>query len=59
MTSLAAFLAGALLIAIGLAWAIGPVKLLAGVVVVPILAAAIAVAGGVGWIVLRWHGAAP
>jgi hypothetical protein len=68
--SLLCVLAGRLLIAIGIACAIGPARLLAdpvsstgqflaaGLVVVPVLWVIITATAMGAWVLLRWHGAA-
>jgi hypothetical protein len=61
--SLLCILAGSLLIAVGIAWAIGPARLLAnlaaGLVVIPVLWAILTAAALGAWVALRLHGAAP
>jgi len=49
---------GSLLIAIGIAWAVGPVRLLAGLIAVPVVCVIVAVAVLAGWVALSLHGAA-
>jgi hypothetical protein len=58
MSQLGLILLGSLLIAIGLTWLIGPVRLLAGIVAVPIAWAIISVVAIVVWL-SRIYGAAP
>jgi len=63
IAELFALLLGPFLIALGIAWAIGPARLLgnlaAGLVVIPVLWA-ILTAGALGaWVALRWQGAVP
>lgn len=55
--SLFAVLAGSLLIAIGIAWLIGPVRLLDGLVAVPIMWAIVlaASAAGMARLALAWR----
>jgi hypothetical protein len=52
MMQLGLILLGALLIALGLTAAIGPLRLLAGLVVVPIVTAIVAAIGAAVWIVV-------
>jgi len=54
--SLFAILLGSLLIAVAIAWLVGPVRLLAGLVAVPIMWAIIAVVALAGWAVYKLHG---
>lgn len=57
MIDLLALLLGALLVSIGLAWAIGPARLLAGIVAVPIMWAIVTVAAVAAWVAVRLGGA--
>jgi hypothetical protein len=56
MTRLALGLLGTLLIAIGAAWAIGPVRLLAGIIAVPLMWAIVSTAALALWAFVRLHG---
>jgi hypothetical protein len=56
---LAAVLLGSLLIAIGVTWAVGPVRLLASLVVVPVMWAIVAIVTVGIWVALWLHGAMP
>jgi len=47
---------GSLLIAIGIAWAVGPVRLLAGLLAVPLLWAIVTAAVFAAWIAMRAYG---
>jgi hypothetical protein len=55
MTGVGVFLLGSLLIAIGIAWAIGPVRLLAGLVVVPVAWVIVTAAALALWAAVRLH----
>jgi hypothetical protein len=55
MTRLALGLLGSLLVAICLVWAIGPVRLLAGLVAVPLMWAIVTAAALALWVVVRLH----
>jgi hypothetical protein len=59
MGSLFAILAGSLLIAIAITMKVGPVRLLAGLVAVPIMWAIIVIAAGAAWIAWHMHGGLP
>ncbi len=54
--NLLAILLGSLLIAVAIAWAVGPVRLLAGLVAVPIMWAIVLAASAAAWVAWRWHG---
>jgi hypothetical protein len=56
MTRIAILLFGSLMMATGLAIAIGPVRLLAGLVAVPMTAAIIATLALAVWVVFAMHG---
>jgi hypothetical protein len=56
IASLFAILLGTLLIAVAIAWVVGPVRLLAGLVAVPIMWAIVLVAVAATWLVVRSHG---
>jgi hypothetical protein len=56
MENLAAVIIGSLLIAIAIAMKVGPVRLLAGLVAVPIMWAIILAASAAAWLAWRWHG---
>jgi hypothetical protein len=56
---LLAFLLGTFLVAIGIVWAIGPVRVLAGLVAVPLMWAIVTAVALGAWVALRWHGATP
>jgi hypothetical protein len=52
-------LLGTFLIAIGIVWAIGPVRVLAGLVAVPVMWAIVTATALGAWVALRWHGVTP
>ena len=54
--SLAALLLGLLLIAIAIAWRVGPARLLAGLIAVPLMWAIVSAAALGAWVVFRLHG---
>jgi hypothetical protein len=54
--SIAVILLGTLLIAIAIAWAVGPGRLVAGLTAVPVTWAVVFVAALAVWAVLRLHG---
>ena len=56
MTRLALALLGSLMIAIGVVWAIGPVRLLAGLVAVPVAWAIVLVMVLATWAMVSLHG---
>jgi hypothetical protein len=56
MSSLFAILAGSLLIAVAIAWLVGPVRLLAGLVAVPIMWVIVAAVALAGWAAYKLHG---
>jgi hypothetical protein len=56
MTGVGIFLLGSLLIALGIAWAVGPVRLLAGLVAVPVMWAIVTAAALVLLAALRLGG---
>jgi hypothetical protein len=56
MTCVAIGLLGTFLVAIGLAWAIGPVRLLAALITVPVTWAIITVVALSVWATLALHG---
>jgi hypothetical protein len=63
IAQLLTLLLGTFLVATGIAWAIGPARLLAnlaaGLVVIPVLWAILTAAALGAWVALRLHGAAP
>jgi hypothetical protein len=60
IANLAALLVNAFLVALGIAWAVGPVRLLAnlaaGLIAVPLLWAIVTAAALGAWVALRFHG---
>jgi hypothetical protein len=50
---------GSLLIAIAIAWAVGPVRVLAGLIAVPLMWGIVTVAVLATWAALWLHGAVP
>jgi hypothetical protein len=56
MTCVAIGLLGTFLVAIGLAWAIGPVRLLAALIAVPVTWAIITVVALTVWAAIALHG---
>jgi hypothetical protein len=59
IAQLLTLLLGTFVVAFGIVWAIGPVRVLAGVVAVPVMWAIVTAATLGAWVALRWHGATP
>ena len=54
--SLVVILSGSLLIAVAIAWTVGPMRLLAGLIAVPIMWAIVAAVALAGWAAYKLHG---